>query len=87
MMADLDHWLDAVRSEPSDGRLAQMDAAVMEGLARHRDRVTARRSLMLAGLLAVGIGWAGSLVPGAPAQAASLPIGMSDYAPSSLLGQ
>ena len=86
-MADLDHWLNAIRSEPSDERLALMDAAVMQGLARHRDRTTARRSLMLAGLLAIGVGWAGSLVPGAPAQAASLPIGMSDYAPSSLLGQ
>ena len=87
MMADLDHWLNAIRSEPSDERLARMDAAVMQGLVRHRDRTTARRSLMLAGLLAIGVGWAGSLVPGAPAQAASLPIGMSDYAPSSLLGQ
>ncbi|WP_300115782.1 hypothetical protein [Sphingobium sp.] len=87
MMADLDHWLNAIRSEPSDERLARMGAAVMQGLARHRDRTTARRSLMLAGLLAIGVGWAGSLVPGAPAQAALLPIGMSDYAPSSLLGQ
>ena len=76
MMADLDHWLNAIRSEPSDERLARMDAAVMQGLVRHRDRTTA-----------IWVGWAGSLVPGAPAQAASLPIGMSDYAPSSLLGQ
>lgn len=87
MMADLDQWLDAVRSGPSDERLAQMDAAVIRGVVRHRDRTTARRSLMLAGLLAVGIGWAGSLVPGARAQAAPLPIGTSEYAPSRLLGQ
>jgi len=47
----------------------------------------ARRSMMLAALLAIGVGWAGSIVRVSPAQAASLPIGMSDYAPSLLLGQ
>lgn len=86
-MSDLDQLLGAVRAMPADERLADMDAAVMGGLARRRDRVAARRSLMLAGLLAVGIGWVGSIVPTAPAQAAPVPIGMSDYAPSRLLGQ
>jgi hypothetical protein len=87
MMTDLDQMLGAVRTLPTDARLADMDAAVMDGFAKRRDRMTARRSLMLAGLLAVGIGWVGSIVPTAPAQAAPVPIGMSDYAPSRLLGQ
>lgn len=86
-MTDLDQMLGAVRAMPVDARLAAMDAAVMGGVAQRRDRMAARRSLMLAGILAVGIGWAGSMVPGAPAQASPLPIGMSDYAPSRLLGQ
>lgn len=87
MTTDLDQMLGAVRAMPADARLAHMDAAVMGGLIKRRDRVMARRSLMLAGLLAVGIGWIGSAVPGTSAQAAPVPIGMSDYAPSRLLGQ
>ncbi|WP_416465329.1 hypothetical protein [Sphingomonas sp. VDB2] len=87
MMTDLDQLLGTVRAMPTDARLADMDAAVMGGLAERRDRMTARRSLALAGLLAIGIGWAGSILPAAPAQAAPMPIGMSDYAPSRLLGQ
>lgn len=86
-MTDLDRMLDAVRAMPTDARLEAMDDAVMGGVARRRDQMTARRSLMLAGVLAIGIGWAGSIVPAAPAQASSVPIGMSDYAPSRLLGQ
>jgi hypothetical protein len=87
MMNDLDELLLTARTMPVDARLADMDAAVMGGLAKRRDRMMARRSLALAGLLAVGIGWAGSILPSAPAQAAPLPLGMSDYAPSRLLGQ
>lgn len=87
MMTDLDQLLAGARAMPVDARLADMDAAVMGGLAERRDRMTARRSLALAGVLAVGIGWVGSILPTAPAQAAPTPIGMSDYAPSRLLGQ
>ncbi|QGP81351.1 hypothetical protein GL174_18625 [Sphingobium sp. CAP-1] len=86
-MTDLDQMLGAVRAMPVDARLAGMDDAVMGGVAQKRDQRVARRSLALAGLLAIGIGWAGSIVPAAPAQASPLPIGMSDYAPSRLLGQ
>ncbi|MEQ6332196.1 hypothetical protein [Sphingobium sp. MK2] len=86
-MNDLDQWLGQVCAMPTDARLEGLDDAVMQGVARRREQGAARRSLMLAGLLAIGIGWAGSIMPGAPAQAAPAPIGMSDYAPSRLLGQ
>jgi hypothetical protein len=84
---DLDQMLDAVRRMPTDARLENMDGAVMRGLAARRDRSATRRSALLAGLLAIGVGWAGSILPTRPAQASAMPIGMSDYAPSSLLGQ
>lgn len=92
-MSDLDQLLGHVRAQirdcPSDPRLETMEAAVMAGVASRRERAVARRSLALAGIVAIGIGWIGSAVPGSPAQAASRPvvIGMSDYAPSRLLGQ
>ncbi|MGK2911596.1 MAG: hypothetical protein ACSLE1_17610 [Sphingobium sp.] len=86
-MTDLDRMLDAMRTMPTDARLEDMEGAVIDGLARRRDQMIARRSLALAGALAIGVGWIGSIVPAAPAQASSLPIGMSDYAPSRLLGQ
>ncbi|AMK17551.1 MULTISPECIES: hypothetical protein [Sphingobium] len=88
-MSDLDQLLSQVRALPADPRLGGMEEVVMAGVAVRRERAVARRSLALAGMLAIGIGWVGSVVPGAPAQAASAPvvIGMSDYAPSQLLGQ
>lgn len=88
-MSDLDQLLGRMRAQPSDPRLMDMEEAVMAGVAVRRERAVARRSLALAGIVAIGIGWVGSVVPGSPAQAASRPvmIGMSDYAPSRLLGQ
>ncbi|AMK23876.1 MULTISPECIES: hypothetical protein [unclassified Sphingobium] len=88
-MSDLDQLLGHVRALPADPRLETMEAAVMAGLASRRERAVARRSLALAGIVAIGIGGVGSVVPGSSAQAASRPviIGMSDYAPSRLLGQ
>ncbi|WP_242127762.1 hypothetical protein [Sphingobium sp. Sx8-8] len=88
-MSDLDQLLDRMRSQPADPRLMDIEETVMAGVAVRRERAVARRSLALAGIVAIGIGWIGSVVPGGPAQAASRPvvIGMSDYAPSRLLGQ
>lgn len=86
-MTDLDQLLDGVRATPLDARFDGMEEAVMRGLANRRERTVARRSLMLAGLVAMGIGWVGSIGLGGPAQAAPMPLGMSDYAPSHLLGQ
>ena len=87
-MSDLDDLLGQMRAMPVDARLAAMEGAVMAGVARRRERMVAWRSLALAGILAIGIGWIGSAVPSRSGQATSLPlvIGMSDYAPSQLLG-
>ncbi|WP_340265096.1 hypothetical protein [Sphingobium mellinum] len=88
-MSDLDQLLGQVRAVPVDARLEEIEGAVMAGVAIRRERAIARRSLALAGVLAIGIGWIGSVVPGTSAQAASPPlvIGMSNYAPSQLLGR
>ncbi|WP_422635789.1 hypothetical protein [Sphingobium sp.] len=86
-MTDLDPLLARLAAMPTDARLDTLDAAVMRGVGERRDRTAARRSLMLAGIVAIGIGWAGSIVPGTPAEAAPMPLGMSQYAPSRLLGQ
>lgn len=86
-MSDLDRMLGAMRTMPTDARLTGIESAVIAGVARRRERAVARRSLALAGVLAIGIGWAGTVLPAAQAQASPVPIGMSDYAPSRLLGQ
>lgn len=88
-MSDLDQLLGRMRALPADPRLETMEEAVMAGVVLRRERAVARRSLALAGIMAIGIGWIGSGLPGSPAQAESRPvvIGMSDYAPSRLLGQ
>ena len=89
-MDDLDDMLAGLRDAPATARFDGLEAAVMQGLDRRRERSVARRSLMLAGVMAIGIGWIGSTLPAQPAQAAQaapgpLLIGMSDYAPSRLL--
>lgn len=87
-MADLDLLLEGVRGLPADPRLADLEAGVLAGVARRGERAVARRSLMLAGVVAAGIGWIGGMAPATPAAAsAPVTIGMSDYAPSRLLGQ
>lgn len=86
-MTDLDAMLEAVQALPADSRLETMDDAVMRGVAERHERTSARRSIMLAGVLAIGVGLVGSIAPSQPAQASPALIGMSDYAPSRLLGQ
>ncbi len=87
MTDDIDACLDQLRTVPADPRLETLDAAVMAGLAQRRDGAAARRTLVFAGILALGVGWAGGVVPAVDAQAAPVQIGMSDYMPSRLLGQ
>ncbi len=85
-MGDVEQWLEAMRDAPADPRLAEMEAAVMTGVSARRAAVNARRSMMLAAAVALGVGVVGTTVPGTPAAAASPAVlGMSDYAPSRLL--
>ena len=84
-MAEVDRLLEAMRTHPADPRLATLDAAVMAGVAARRAAIRARRSMMLAAAVALGVGMAGSTLSGAPAAASPSPFGMSDYAPSRLL--
>lgn len=86
-MTDLDEMLGAVQSLPVDPRLETIDGAVMRGVAKRHERTAVRRSALLAGLLAIGVGWAGGVGSVLPAQASPMPIGMSDYAPSNLLAR
>lgn len=87
MTNDIDASLSALREAPADPRLAAIEEPVMMAVARRRDHAAARRALLFAGLVALGVGWAGGIAPGRSAQAAPVQIGMSDYAPSRLLGQ
>lgn len=87
MMDDLDTSLARLRAMPTDGRLAAMDGPVMRAVAQRRERAVVRRSLTLAGVVALVIGGAGSIPATVSARTASQPVmlGMSDYAPSRLL--
>ena len=86
-MTDIDQMLDAMRMLPADERLNGMESSVFKGMERRREQKASRRSLVLAGVLAIGVGWVGSTMTAVPAQASVLAIGMSDYAPSRILGQ
>lgn len=84
-MADVDHLLAAMRTAPADPRLAQLEQVVMAGVAGRRAAAQARRSMALAAAMALGVGIAGTTLPGTPAAASPSILGMSDYAPSRLL--
>lgn len=84
-MADVDRLLGVMRDMPADPRLSEMEEAVMTGVAGRRAAVHARRSMMLAAAVALGVGVVGTTVPGTPAAASPSLLGMSDYAPSRLL--
>lgn len=86
-MNDLDEQLASLRALPGDPRLADIDVAVLPAVARRRERAVARRSMLLAGIVAIVIGGAGSIPTIGAAGMAAHPvtIGMSDYAPSRLL--
>ncbi|MEH3037527.1 MAG: hypothetical protein PGN23_13740 [Sphingomonas adhaesiva] len=84
-MSDIDRMLEAMREAPGDPRLAEMEATVMTGVAARRAAVHARRSVMLAAVVALGVGVVGTTVPGTPAAASPAVLGMSDFAPSRLL--
>lgn len=84
-MNDLDHCLGMLRDAPVDSRLDGIEGAVMSGLGRRIEARVARRGMVLAGCVAIVVGFAGALAPSRPAQAAPL-FGVPADAPSHLLG-
>jgi hypothetical protein len=84
MMNELDELLGHLGAEPVPPALARIDGAVIAGLGARREAGMARRSLMLAGLVALLVGGAGALAPTASASAEPL-WGMPAAAPSHLL--
>lgn len=86
-MRDIDELLEDLRGEIADPRLAGLDAAVLAGLATHRERMGARRTLAVTSIVALGIGLAASL--SAPQSARAGPSftlnAVPSAAPSSLL--
>lgn len=85
-MTDLDSLLDDMREAAPDPRLDGMETAVLAGVASWRERVQARRSLAVTGVVALGIGLAASLASPQGAQAEPLALNaVPASAPSSLL--
>lgn len=60
-MSEVDDILERLAKAGDDPRIQTMDDAVLTGLAAYRTRETARRSLALSGVAALGIGLASSL--------------------------
>ncbi len=83
-MSELDELLTILRAEPAHIGLAALDSGVMAGVAHRREMVTARRGMMLAGLVAVAVGSVATVAPATPASAESL-LGVPASAPSQLL--
>jgi hypothetical protein len=87
MIMDIDELLDGMRGVAADPRLEKMDAAVLAGVAAHRDRRAVRRGLAVTGVLALGVGLAASVMSPQgerPEQVAALN-SLPSSAPSNLL--
>ena len=86
-MDDLDRMFAQLRGEPTPGALDILDGGVMAGLAAGRERLAARRTLVLACVVAAGVGLWGGLAGPAPAQAHDRSLlALPAAAPSHLLG-
>ncbi|MCX7284782.1 MAG: hypothetical protein NTX28_12195 [Novosphingobium sp.] len=83
-MADIDDLLGALAAKAPPPALASLESDVFLGLARHRERATARRGMVLAVAAAAVVGIVGAVAPAAPAQAEPL-FGVPQDAPSKLL--
>lgn len=89
MMDDLDRALNGLRGLPLPERLGTLEANVMGRIVAEREAraLTAAPVLGVAAVVALGLGMAGAVLPGSPAQAA--PVGAfgngSSLAPSTLL--
>lgn len=85
-MNDINDMLLRIRDLPIDPRLAEIDDAVLDGLAaRDRAEFSARGLAMVAGLSLV-IGLAGSLVPQPSSASPTALVASTALAPSTLLG-
>lgn len=86
-MDDLDRILAGLRDEPAPEALAALGGPVMAGLASGRERMAGRRTLLLAGVVAAGVGLWGGLAGPAPARAHDRSLlALPEAAPSHLLG-
>jgi hypothetical protein len=89
-MTDIDGALERMRTASVHPALADIEGPLLARLRAQQatgDRLSTR-SFVAAGLAALSLGIAGSLVPGAPAQAAAspAPFGTTALALSTLLG-
>lgn len=83
-MTDLDTLLQRLGAEPLPAALYGLEPTILAGLGRYRERSLARRSLALAGGVALVVGTASAGWPGAAARAEPL-LAMPAAAPSHLL--
>ena len=87
-MTNMDTALAALRDRPMPDALAGMEAPVMSGLSRLRERQTSLRSLSLACVIAGMVGlWAGGGTHGTSAHATESLLGVPAAAPSNLLAE
>ncbi|MEE4451045.1 hypothetical protein [Novosphingobium resinovorum] len=86
---DLDRMFARLRDGPVPAALDGLDGEVMAGLAAGRERLAGRRTLLLACIVAAGVGLWGGLAGPSPAQAHDHDrtlLALPDAAPSHLLG-
>ncbi|WP_232495223.1 hypothetical protein [Novosphingobium kaempferiae] len=86
-MEDLDRMFARLRDEPMPEAFGGLDGGVIAGLAAGRERLAGRRTLMLACVVAAGVGLWGGLVGPMPARAHDRSLlALPATAPSHLLG-
>ncbi len=83
-MSDLDEMLMRLGAEPVPEALAGLDQVVFVGVGKRRERQLSRRTLALAGGVAIFVGIGSAVAPAGTPNAEPL-LGMPDAAPSRLL--
>lgn len=83
-MGDIDDMLLRLGAEPVPAALAELDGAVLARIGQRREARMVRRTMMLAGCVAMVAGMAGTIVQAGPAVAEPL-LGVPAVAPSRLL--
>ena len=85
-MDDVDRFIAQLRDEPVPAGLGAIEGPVMDGLFAARERLVARRGIVLACAVAGVIGlWGGLALPGAPSVHEDPLLGLPAAAPSHLL--